>query len=144
MYQGLAEERDPGFLNPESNLQRGKSHTVEELVLQIARYSDNTAAKLLTQAIAPRLLREVYLDLGADPQRLASRDFALSPKEYGAFFMVLYNASFLSRQHSEEALEYFDQSTFELGLVAGVPEGTPVSHKFGVWEKPPSGSGSSL
>jgi len=144
VYEGLAEERLPGFLNPESNLQPGKTYSVDELILRIARFSDNAAAKLLSQAIPPGLLRRVYYDLGVEAQRLDSREFALSPKEYGAFFRVLYNASYLSRRYSEQALRYFDQSTFELGLVAGVPDGTAVSHKFGVWENRPAGSGPSL
>ncbi len=140
VYEGSESEREPGFLNPESNLQRGRTYTVNELLLQIAKYSDNAAAQLLQQAIPPRLLQKVYFDLGIDPERLKDPQFALSPKEYGAFFRVLYNASYLSREFSERALSYFDQSTFELGLVAGVPAGLPVAHKFGVWEDPAPGS----
>jgi beta-lactamase class A len=144
VYEGLGQEREPGFLNPESNLTRGVSYTVDQLILQVAKYSDNSAARLLATALPSRLLQGVYFDLGVDPQRLKSADLALSPKEYGAFFRVLYNASYLSKRFSEKALAYFAQSTFELGLVAGVPDGTPVSHKFGVWEKPPAVSGPSL
>ena len=144
VYEGLEEERTPGFLNPESNLQRGRTYTVDELILQIARYSDNAAAKLLVQAIPAGLLQRVYFDLGVDPERLKSPGFSLSPKEYGAFYRVLYNASYQSTRFSEQALMYFDQSTFELGLVAGVPAGMRVSHKFGVWENASPGSGPSL
>ena len=95
------------------------TYTVDELILRVARYSDNAAARLLSRALPPRLLQQVYFDLGVDPQRLKDREFALSPREYGAFFRVLYNASYLSKPFSEQALRYFDQSTFELGLVAG-------------------------
>lgn len=139
VFTGLDEEREPGFLNPESNLERGQAYSVDELIQRIAKYSDNAAAKLLTAALPPGLLERVYHDLGVDPERLKNQWFSISPKEYGAFFRVLYNASYLSKRFSEQALSYFDQSTFELGLVAGVPEGTAVSHKFGVWEDPSPG-----
>lgn len=135
VYDGLPAAREPGFDNPEVNLQRGQAYTVDELILRIAKYSDNAAAALLVKALPPRLLGSVYFDLGIDPHRLESGDLAISPKEYGAFFRVLYNASYLSRRFSEQALSYFNESTFELGLVAGVPAGVPVSHKFGVWER---------
>jgi beta-lactamase class A len=134
VFNGLDAEREPGFMNPESNLERGKSYRVDELVQRIAKYSDNASARLLEGALPPGLLQRVYFDLGVDPERLKGMDFALSPKEYGAFFRVLFNASYLSKKFSAQALQYFDGSTFELGLVAGVPEGTAVSHKFGVWE----------
>lgn len=136
VFEGLAEEQEPGFMNPESNMEPGKSYSVDELIRRMAKYSDNAAAKLLGRAIPPGLLERVYADLGVDPQRLKNMEFSLSPKEYGSFFRVLYNASYLSKRFSAQALEYFDQSTFELGLVAGVPDGTAVSHKFGVWEDP--------
>lgn len=135
VYEGLDEERDPGFVNPESNMQRGKAYTVDELILRVAKFSDNAAANLLMKALPPRQLQQVYFDLGIDPRRLATGEFSLSPKEYSAFFRILYNASYLSKRLSEQALQYFAQSTFELGLVAGVPDGTPVSHKFGVLEQ---------
>jgi len=140
VYSGFAVQRESGFLNPESNLERGKAYTIDELMVRIGKYSDNAAAELVMQALPPRLLRTVYFDLGIDPQRLKSGVFSLSPQEYASFFRVLYNASYLDKRLSERALAYFVQSTFELGLVAGVPDEITVSHKFGVWEEPAPGS----
>jgi beta-lactamase class A len=139
-YAGGDEERDPGFLNPESNLEHGRSYSVDELLRRIARFSDNAAANLLARALPPGTLERVYADLGVDPGHIAAADFVLSPQEYGSFFRVLYNASYLSRNSSERALRYLEESTFELGLVAGVPAGVHVSHKFGVWEDGKPGS----
>jgi beta-lactamase class A len=144
VYAGLEEEAEPGFLSPETRLDRGTSYSVEELVQRTAMYSDNVAARLLARELPAVLLQEVNLDLGVDPQLSADGRLELSPLEYGAFFRVLYNASYLSERFSAQALEAFDRSTFELGLVAGVPEGTAVSHKFGVWERPSQGGGASL
>lgn len=136
VYEGPVAERQPGFLNPESNLEQGRGYSVDELIQRIAHYSDNAAAEVLAGALPGGLLERVHADLGVDPKRFAAGDRALSPREYGAFFRVLYNASYLNRRDSERVLQYLDQSTFELGLVAGVPLGIAVAHKFGVWEEP--------
>lgn len=139
IYDGPGEEFAPGALSPEPHLTRGKPYSVEELIRQVTEYSDNLAALLLAKALSSGLVEQVYSDLGIAPERLAAGDFHLSPKEYGAFFRVLYNASYLSKRSSSRALEYFDRSTFELGLVAGVPQGLAVAHKFGVWTNPSPG-----
>jgi hypothetical protein len=52
-------------------------------------------------------------------------------KDYGMFFRVLFNASYLSKDSSEKALKLLSESTFTKGLVAGIPSGVSISHKFG-------------
>jgi beta-lactamase class A len=130
---GSGDEKVPGFMNPEVNLERGASYTVQQLILRVAEYSDNAAAQLLAEAVGPKALAGVYADLGLGG-RSGDGSGQMSPKEYGALFRILYNASYLDRARSELALEWFARSTFELGLVAGVPQDVVVSHKFGVWE----------
>ena len=43
----------------------------------------------------------------------------------------MFNASYLSRESSERGLAYLAHSDFQNGLVAGVPQGITVAHKFG-------------
>jgi hypothetical protein len=133
-YEGLPEEREPGFMNPEVNLEKGEAYTVLELIRRVGRYSDNAAARLLTTVVDPAVLAAVKADLGLPDAGAAAAGGRISPREYGALFRILYNASYIGQPLSRIALDAFAQSTFELGLVAGVPEGTAVSHKFGVWE----------
>ena len=54
-------------------------------------------------------------------------------------FRILYNATYLGQDLSELALEFLAQSEFRSGLVAGVPAGIVVAHKFG--EKADAASG---
>jgi len=50
---------------------------------------------------------------------------------WAGLYVVLYNTGYLSKERSQLALTLLSQSTFREGLVAGVPEGTSVAHKFG-------------
>jgi hypothetical protein len=58
-------------------------------------------------------------------------DEFLSVQTYESFFRILYNASYLSRNASNWALDILSKSEFETGLIAGVPQTIKVSHKFG-------------
>jgi len=51
--------------------------------------------------------------------------------DYAAFFEILYNATYLNKEMSEKALAILTKSTFNYGLVGGVPIGVEVAHKFG-------------
>ena len=133
-YEGLPEEREPGFMNPEVNLEQGQVYTVSELIRRVGVYSDNAAARLLASLVDPGALATVNADLGLPDAGAAGSGGRISPREYGAVFRVLYNASYVGKPLSRLVLEAFAGSTFELGLVAGVPSGTVVAHKFGVWE----------
>jgi len=55
----------------------------------------------------------------------------MSPKSYAELYRVLYNSSFFDWDLSEQVLDLLTQTTFNQGLVAGVPTGTVVAHKFG-------------
>ena len=50
---------------------------------------------------------------------------------YSVFFRVLYNATYLSINHSELALKILGDTKFAEGLRAGVPEHVAIAHKFG-------------
>ena len=111
----------------------GRSYTVEELMERMIKYSDNVSSWLLDDALNPRDLRRVYDDLGIpNPADYAEQDYVLSTETYSSFFRILFNASYLRKASSEKALEYLSNADYTKGLVAGVPLGTTVAHKFGV------------
>lgn len=134
-YDGLPD--DNAFGRPESPepLVRGRRYTAEDLIRRTAVYSDNFAMISLGRMVRKESMRGVLSALGY-PEELADRPdhtVALSPRTYGQIFRVLYNATVLSRPMSERALEYFAVSSFPDGLVAGVPPGTTVAHKYGLY-----------
>jgi beta-lactamase class A len=55
----------------------------------------------------------------------------VSPRAYASFFRRLYNATFLTRELSERALDILSKTDFADGLRAGVPADVVVAHKFG-------------
>ncbi len=130
-YSGLFDENQLEDIKPIKTLQPGKSYTVEELVEYMIKYSDNNARQLLHDLIDPNDLAGVYSDLGvALPSSPSEVDF-MSAKTYSFFFRTLYNATYLTSEDSEHALELLSTVDFSGGVRAGVPSSTLVANKFG-------------
>lgn len=109
----------------------GKEYTVEELINFMIINSDNTAMFNLLNNIDQEKLDKVYLDLGITVPNFKTPEDFMSVKEYASFFRILYNAAYLNEYYSEKSLALLSETKFLKGLVAGVPFGTKVSHKFG-------------
>lgn len=133
-YEGLLEKEGIGGFVAERPLEVGRTYTIEELIEQVAVYSDNYAAQLLDDRVNRDILARLYADLGLDPELVRNplKPAAISPKAYGQLFRVLYNASYLNRASSEKLLATLARAAYADGLVAGLPPGTVVAHKFGV------------
>ena len=138
-------EQDPGFLDgkvfnvannaPASEhysaptISASSTYSVEQLVDSMLINSDNDAALLLTRVISTAALDEAYSNLGVIvPQ---DQEYTMTVATYAGFFRVLYNATYLSHGDSEHVLNLLSQSTFNSGIVSGIPSGMTVAHKFG-------------
>lgn len=115
-----------------STLKVGQTYSVAELIWSMITESDNGAKNLLLMTGEPRDddFRSVFTDLGIILPA-AESNYLISVKTYSLFFRVLYNATYLNPRFSEDALSLLSKATYADGLVAGIPSGTAVAHKFG-------------
>jgi len=123
----------PGMIQtivPNKEIEIGKEYTIKELIERSIIYSDNQAIGLLNEQIDTSYISDVFKHLGVSAEAL-QQNGTITVKQYSTFFRILFNASYLNRTFSEKLLELLSQSEFKDGLVAGVPAGTVVSHKFG-------------
>lgn len=115
---------------PEQQTEIGKEYTVEELLNRSIRYSDNTATNALRRHLPTQYFAETFERIGV-PLYANLGEIELRVKDYASFFRVLFNASYLTREYSEQALKLLSTTAYKDGIVAGVPKDTVVAHKFG-------------
>lgn len=121
-----------------STLVVGQSYTVSDLINQMIENSDNGAMTILISNIGYSYLANIYSALGFKGPTATDVNYKISASDYSLFFRVLYNATYLSDNYSEEALSILSKATFNQGITAPLPKGTVVAHKFGVRVYSPS------
>lgn len=118
-------------IQPGEKLVVGQKYSVKELMRRMIIFSDNDAKNLLLLNLDIQIFDQCYRDLGITiPDVRVLEDF-MSVKDYASFFRMLFNASYLNTEFSNEALEILSKIEFNVGLVAGVDKNIDVAHKFG-------------
>jgi beta-lactamase class A len=131
LYEQIFEESMQNIVYGEP-MSVGSYYTVRNLITKMIADSNNEALYLLANTVLDESLSEnVTKDLGLELELLPSGAEGISVRKYARLFRVLYNASYLNKASSEEALRILTQSSFSRGLEAGVPSHVEVAHKFG-------------
>lgn len=133
-YNGTTSVSDQR-VKPRESAQIGNEYTITELLHMMLSYSDNASYEVLEQFLSNNESRmtireETFQEIGLiDPKDRV--EATVTVRGYASLFRLLYNASYLNVEHSEQVLSWLAESDFKAGLVAGVPEGVKVAHKFG-------------
>lgn len=130
-YRSSADRSYVQAITSGSPLEDGKEYSIGDLIAQMIKYSDNEAMYALYRNIRAEDMAPIYTDLGIVVPSDSQPDNFMSVKEYASFFRILYNASYLDDKQSEYALDLLSQSAYKDGLVAGLPDGMLIAHKFG-------------
>lgn len=113
-----------------TNLRVGSSYTIKELIDRMIIDSDNGAEILLLGYMNKDFFSFFYDALDIKGPN-ADGSFMVSPRSYSLFFRILYSATYLNKDSSEKALQLLSKTTFNDGIVAGLPKEVKVAHKFG-------------
>lgn len=141
-------EENPGFLNKEilynksfaidknvaytnKSITIGQKYTVKELLNYMIQFSDNNATALLEANMKISVFKDLFTDLGLETPNEYATEYLMTANQYSYFMRAIYNAAYLSISQSEYAAEFLIKSEFKDGILKGLPEGTPVAHKFG-------------
>lgn len=106
-------------------------YTIQELIYAMIVKSDNYATFLLNQYIDHAVIENLFTDLDLKKPQINASAYPMTSGEFGRFFRVLYNASYLSNKDSEYALDLLSKSEYKNGILSGLPEGLKTAHKFG-------------
>ncbi len=136
--QKFGDANEGSFFKPEKSIEFGKTYTIQELIKYMIIYSDKNAKNLLLLNLGDvNNLLSVYTDLGLGTQpELQGEGDIISVHEYSTFLRVLYNASYLSKDYSKQALELLVEAKFPLGLSAEIPKDVKIANKFGEYTNP--------
>jgi hypothetical protein len=109
-------------------------YSIQRLLEHMMIDSDNTALNVL-MANQSAMFQNVYNDFRLPPTPTGQDGDFMTAKSFSVVFRSLFNASYLLRSSSEQALELLTKTTFNDGLVAGVASSTSsaikIAHKFG-------------
>jgi beta-lactamase class A len=109
----------------------GQVYTIEELIYHMVAGSDNEAMMLVMNNTGDALTAKVMNDLGIVKKANGDKNDFVSVREYSSMFRLLFNATYLSKDKSEQLLSIMSKSKYNDALVAGVPTGIKIAHKFG-------------
>jgi beta-lactamase class A len=113
-------------------IQWGKRYSRRELLRYMIEYSDNNATLMLWMVMNKNTFFGIFEELGLSKPDLDGMSIPLSAQGCSLFMETLFNATILNIKQSEYAVDLLRKSTFNDGIVKGIPVGKLlIAHKFG-------------
>lgn len=113
-------------------IQWGKRYSRRELLRYMIEYSDNNATLMLWMVMNKNTFFSIFEELGLSKPDLNGMSIPLSAQECSLFMETLFNATILNVKQSEYAVDLLCKSTFNDGIVKGMPlRNLLIAHKFG-------------
>lgn len=97
-------------------IQLGKTYTVRQLLKYMVAYSDNNATYLLNKNVDNTVFQKLFADLNIPLKATSDGNIKINVRDYSLFLRILFNASYLSIDHSEFAAELLAQCDFDKGM----------------------------
>lgn len=122
------------YFPPKEPVQPGVKYSIEELLRRTLVFSDNRSyimlLDFLDQSNQRLVIEETLIDFGLISPKNPAGD-VLTVRRYASIFRALYNVSYLDVDTNEKILSWLNDSQFDAGLRAGVPQHIQVASKFG-------------
>ncbi|MDB5189480.1 MAG: hypothetical protein JWL82_437 [Parcubacteria group bacterium] len=112
-------------------IEHGKTYSVSDLIESMIVNSDNNAAYALASRLTPEQQTSMFADFDFRAPRGTSTEYRNDVKTIAASYRLLYDATYLTPEDSEKALELLSRTKFNAGLNAGIPDDVRAAHKFG-------------
>ncbi len=130
-YTGVPNYYGDQIIKAEEELQVGNKYSIRELMRRAIVYSDNTAAQLLFDYYPPEFMDRILQALGIQFTRPTGEvENLTTPRTYANVFRTLYNASYLTKEYSNNALQILTEITYRNGATKKLPPEVVVAHKF--------------
>jgi len=107
----------------------GYKVTYRDLVELMGKQSDNTAFKITRNLLGDEKINEVIKLSGMLNTSLEKN--TTTPKDIGVFFENLWKGNIVNKTSRDGILESLTNTIYENHIVAGIPRGIRVAHKYG-------------
>jgi beta-lactamase class A len=120
----------------------GTTRTVDELLDEMLKRSDNTASKTLFFNLSSEEKDNVFNHIGlVNPEGSAYENmedsfYRLTPRNLASMFRSLYNGLYLTRESSNILLEKMADTEFDNLVATSIPSEIKISHKIAAFADP--------
>jgi len=126
-------EQDLGTLEP-LGLIEGDQLTVADAVRAMIVVSDTPTAVLIQDTLGPPNVDATLRSLGISDSQSANHDLPVTARDMTRLMAAVATGEGVSQGSRHEMLSLLAQEGFRDGIIAALPQNTPVSHKTGSFE----------